>query len=506
MVTPSAAAADRLPVRTKLAFGIGSAAESIAIYAILSYAMIFYAQVKGAPPAWIGMAIAVSLVFDGLTEPIVGSWSDRTKNDKLGRRHPWMYAAPFPIALSFWAFFNPPAGLDDLGLTIWCGVTVTIMRQVMTFFHTPHLALGAEMSSNYYERSRVMAYNSFFTWAGGAGMTWFALRFFFPATPEYPRGLLNPEPWSRFATVMAVVIVVVLFASAWFTRDRIPYLPKPAADTPKFSAAEFFKDVMKALRNINYVWLLIGYFFLSMMIGLREGLRMHLYTFFWDLSSLQLSWFVIGSFAGYATAFLFAARMHGRYDKKKTIIASALAYSIIPAIPIVLGQLGILRPDTPNLLPILILFSGLAFCSVSILQISVMSALADIADENELKFGVRQEGILYSTRALSAKIDQAIGSALAGFVLYLIAFPEDAKSRLEVSASALSGLAWWEGVLAGIPGVFAAICYGQYRINRKSYEATRAALAEKRAAAAAAAPPKEKPGPAAGEPAVAPAE
>jgi len=478
-MTTAPASADRLPLRTKLAFGVGSAAEIIALFSVSSYALLFYNQVLGVSAAWVGLAISASFVLDALVEPIVGSWSDRTSNSKWGRRHPWMFAAPIPIALSFYAIFNPPDGLSPLALAIWCALSVSCMRWAMSAYHTPHLALGAELSPHYTERSKVMAYNSFFSFAGGASMSYIALTFFFPKTAEFHNGLLNPAPWSSFAATMAVAVVLILLTSAWFTRDRIPFLPRPAADTPKFSPVEFFKDMGKALTNVNYVWLLVGYFFLSMMIGLREGLRLYVYGFYWQISSSDLRWFIIGSFAGYATAFIFAARMHGKFDKKLTIIWSGLAYAVVPAIPITLGQFGVLRADTAGLLPILITFAALAYGALSILSISVMSALADVADENELKHGVRQEGILYSTRALAAKLDQAMGTAIAGAVITFIAFPEKAKPG-SVPSDVLFNLALWDGALAAIPGVIAAVCYGRYRINRASYEATRTALAARR--------------------------
>jgi Na+/melibiose symporter-like transporter len=472
------AGADRLSLKTKLAFGVGSAAEMIALYAVSSYAVLFYNQILGVSAAWIGFAIAVSLVFDGLSDPVVGSWSDRTRS-KWGRRHPWMLVAPIPIAVFFYAIFNPPEGLSDLWLAVWCGVSVSLMRQSMTFFHTPHLALGGELSPNYIERSKVMAYNSFFTWAGGTSMTYIALTFFFPASPEFRNGLLNPEPWDNFAFAMGVMIIVVLYASAWFTRDRIPHLPKPPADQPKFSPMEFFRDVAKAMTNVNYVWLLVAYFFLSMMLGLREGLRLYLYSFYWEISSSDMRLFIIGSFIGYATAFIFAARFHRRFDKKKTMIWAAIAYAVFPTVPIVLGQMGVLTPQTPMLLPILIAFAGLGYAAISVLQISTTSALADIADQNELKHGIRQEGVLYATRALAAKVDQAIGTLLAGLVITFIAFPDKAKPG-QVDESVLFNLALWDGVLAMIPGLIAAFCYGQYRINRAAYEKTRADIAARR--------------------------
>ena len=279
------------------------------------------------------------------------------------------------------------------------------------------------------------------------------------------------------------MIVTIIFISTWFTKDRIPYLPQPAHDAPKFSPKVFFGDVLKALTNRNYVWLLVGYFFLSLMLGLRENLRIYLYSYYWQLTTESMRLFVIGSFFGFLTAFLFAARLHGRFDKKRTIIASLLAYAIIPVIPIAMGMTGVLHPGSPGLIWILIAFAGLTYCAFSILAISTMSALADIADENELKHGVRQEGILYSTRALSAKMDQAIGSLAAGSVISFIGLSGKVKPG-EVDSDVLHNLALWDGPVGAIPGIIAAFFYARYRITKATYEDTKVALAARRLAAA----------------------
>lgn len=497
------APADRLPLRTKLGFGLGGAAETVTLYSVSSFALLFYSQVLGVPAHLVGLALSVSLILDAVSDPFVGSISDRTRS-RLGRRHPYLFAAAIPIGLTGWAIFSPPAGLDQTGLLIWLAVAVILMRQAMTFFYVPHLALGAELSPHYTERSKVMGYFSFFNWAGGSLTTIMALRFFFPTTPEYPRGLMNPEPWPKYALAIGLITTVCLLGSAWLTKDRIPHLPQAAEGTKLFSFGEFLGDLWKALRNINYVWLLVAYFFVALMIGLREGLRLYAATFYWDLSSETLSWFVLGSLAGYLTAFIIAPRLHGGIDKKKTIIASALFYALVPPIPLVLGMMGILTPSTPGLAPILIAFAAVQYGAISVLQISVMSALADIADQNELRFGVRQEGVLYATRTLAGKIDLAIGTALAGAVITFIQFPRGAKTAADVPADVLFNLALWDSVLAAIPGIIAVGFYAMYGINRESYERTRAALAERRGAAQPqAARPETPPGAA---PAPAPAE
>ena len=71
---------DRLTLKTKLSFGVGSAAEAIALHTITAYAVLFYNQVLGLPAHMAGIAVSVSLVLDGVIEPMAGSMSDRTRS------------------------------------------------------------------------------------------------------------------------------------------------------------------------------------------------------------------------------------------------------------------------------------------------------------------------------------------------------------------------------------------------------------------------------------------
>jgi Na+/melibiose symporter-like transporter len=131
----------------------------------------------------------------------------------------------------------------------------------------------------------------------------------------------------------------------------------------------------------------------------------------------------------------------------------------------------------------LIAFSVLQHAPFSIMTTTVYSALADIADENELKYGLRQEGVLYSTRTFFGRVDQALGTALAGWVLAYIAFPAKAVPG-QVDESVLMGLAA-AFVLSTIPGLAAVVFFGMLRVTRKTYDTTQAALVQKRSERAA---------------------
>ena len=115
----------------------------------------------------------------------------------------------------------------------------------------------------------------------------------------------------------------------------------------------------------------------------------------------------------------------------------------------------------------------------SILNISVMSALADIADEIELQHGLRQEGILYAARTFFAKLDMSIGHGIATLVLWMIGFP-----KLAQPGQVDGEIIWWLGLVEGpmvvLPGLIASGFYWQYRINKKKYEHTKIALETQR--------------------------
>lgn len=468
-----------LTARLKLAYGFGSTAEAIAITCTTSFLLLFYNQVRGLAPDLVGLALSIGLIVNAVFDPLVGSWSDRTRS-RLGRRHPFMFASILPAAGCFWLLFNPPASLSDTAQLVWLGVMNTLLLQALTLYHTPHLALGGELSGDYLERTSVMAYNTYCLWIGDTLGWLLSFRVFFAATEQFPNGALDPSRWPLFSTVFAVMIGVILFVSSWSTTSRIPYIPKIADSESSFNLRSFARDVGRTLRNRNYVVLLIGLAFLSMMTGIRIGLALYINTYFWRLTNDQISLFVIASFTGYALAAFAVKRLHARFDKRWTGAGALAVYTVGPIIPIALAWAGVIDAQTPGLLAILIGFALLQHVPYSLMTTTIYSALADIADENELRYGMRQEAIFYSTRTFFARVDQALGTALAGWVLAYIAFPRDARPGA-VDPAILSDLAG-AVVLSTIPGLIAAVFYGMLRVTRETHGATQAAIAAKRRA------------------------
>jgi glycoside/pentoside/hexuronide:cation symporter, GPH family len=474
LVTEGASSAPPLTKRLKLSFAVGSTAEAVTFQGTSMFLLLFYNQVLGVSPGLVGLALSAGLMVNAVFEPLVGSWSDRVRT-RYGRRHPFMFASALPIALSFFALFSPPSGLGSDGLLVWLTVMWIIHQQAVSLYEAPHLALGGEMSRDYLERTSIMAYATFFLWIGDALTAFIALRYFFPTTPAFPNGALDPANYPHFALSIATTILILRLYAAWATRKRIPYLSLAEPSTPSFSFVEFWRDIVRALGNRKYVILLFALLFFSLMTGVRNGIYMYKMTYFWEMTNNEISWFIIGSAFGYIFAAFVVKRLHAKLDKRWTGALACFTYTVGPAIPMLLGYLGILTPSTPYLLAILIAFSVLQHAPYSILTTTVRSVIADIADENELRTGLRQEGILYAARQFFQRIDTALGTMLAGWALVFINFPEKATPG-QVDHEIVMGIGL-VFVLTVVPGLIASIFYALAQATRSSYDATQAALA-----------------------------
>ncbi|MEM7002289.1 MAG: MFS transporter [Pseudomonadota bacterium] len=144
----------RVPWPTVVAYGLPAAGAGY-MYLLLSlYVMKFATDILLIAPAVMGVIYSLSRMWDAVSDPLVGYLSDRTTSP-MGRRRTWILASTIPIAAGFYAVFAPPISLEGTALAVWVGVAIIGFYSAMTLFFVPHLSLGAELSDDYHERSRL---------------------------------------------------------------------------------------------------------------------------------------------------------------------------------------------------------------------------------------------------------------------------------------------------------------------------------------------------------------
>ncbi|MBT3427882.1 MAG: hypothetical protein HOI43_01150 [Gammaproteobacteria bacterium] len=464
-----------LSMSTKLAFGLGASGEAASNWIFNALTFFFYNQIIGLSGTLTAAAVTIGIASDAITDPVVGSISDRWRS-KLGRRHPFMFVAPLPLVITIFLIFNPPANLGEMELFAWFTVWTVIMRVFSTFFAVPHLAMGAELTDDYIERTTIMSYNNIFTYLGVIVMhvvVWF---FIFPV---FDNGRMNQSAYSPVVVFCISLIMVSMLASATLTLKQIPRMKKVPEDLPGFSIRQLFLEISDALKNRNYRYLLFGLFFLSVTIGTHETLGLYMGTFYWEFTDHQIGLLILSNVFGYAIGFMVTARVHQLIEKRWAIVWSAAGLSVSWSTAVTL-RLFDLAPEntTLTLVAFVIFFGTIASACGSILNISVMSALADIADDHELKTGRRQEGIFYSARTFFAKLTNGIGHVVAGIALDIIEFPQGVPAS-QIHPDKIAALGIIDGPFAMIWGLIAAVIYAGYRIDKAYHAGVQSELKER---------------------------
>jgi GPH family glycoside/pentoside/hexuronide:cation symporter len=462
---------ERLPFRTRFAYGIGATAESSISMAFNTFNFLFYNNVLGLSGTLCGLAVTIALVFDAISDPLVGSISDRWKS-RLGRRHPFLYVAPIPMAIFFVGIYSPPEGLGEFALFGWFTVLTVLLRTAQTLYQVPHLALGAEMTSGYRERSVLMSYNTVFGLVGTFGVFFLGWSYF----GVLEGGTNNRQGYAAIAWAIALFAIVVVYLSAFFTRDQIPKLSTPPSDLPPFSVGQLMREIGDCLKNGNYRTLVFGIFFLSATLGLHETLGSHLSIFFWELPPQEIRWMVIGAPVGLTLASILTPMVHTRWSKRNALIAGILGMSIAVGTPISLRLFGLFpENDSALVFPILCAFKGFSYCMSAMMVISIASTLADVTDEHELLTGRRQEGVFFAARAFFGKLTTGLGHLLAGIGMDFIAFPTGSEAG-EIAPDIIYQFGILAGPLTLVPGLVSIVFYLKYRIDETRHDEIRLAL------------------------------
>jgi len=466
----------QLTRNTKLAYGIGQMAEGLKNSALGTFVLFYYNQVLGLPGTLAGLALAIALVFDALTDPLAGSISDNWRS-RFGRRHPFMYASAAPLAFAFYLLFTPPEGMTEWGLFSWLTATVLLTRGAMTLYHVPHIALGAELSTDYQERSQIVSIRYVFSFVGffasyGLGFAWF-----FRDTEAFPNGQFNIAAYEPYAISLSVLMLITIVWSGWGTHHRIPHLPQPLGEHLKLSVVgivtRMLKEIWGALNNRSFAWLFAGALVIFVMVGIDGALNLYLYEYFWELDSQEKLYVLLVFPVGIIIGSVVCPTTHKFISKRNGVIIGGIGWSLVQFVPILLRFEGLFPENGTDALVLTLtalkLFQGFAAAQS---LVSFNSMLADIADEHELSTGKRQEGIFFAAASFATKTTSGIGSFIAGVGLDVINWPRGAhiQSAADIPVETLASLGFLYGPIVAGFAVFNVLFILQCKMTRAGHD------------------------------------
>ncbi|MEI9888403.1 MAG: MFS transporter [Rhizomicrobium sp.] len=209
----------------------------------------------------------------------------------------------------------------------------------------------------------------------------------------------------------------------------------------------------EVFRNRSFLILFFTVLIFFVAQGTAGALNLHGSKFFWNLPVDAIQFLSIVAALGLLVGIPIVALL-GPHVEKRTMTLWSLAYIVVAQAGMPLLRIaGVLPPNGPLLTTLLAVNNVLVYGAVTVLAISFQSMMADAADEHELLFGARREGLYFSGTTFSAKAASGIGSFLAGVALDLIAFPVDIAAKggdaIHLTRATVNDLGIVYGVFAG---------------------------------------------------------
>ena len=405
----------------------------------------FYSGDLGVPLASVGVAIALSRLLDVFTDPLIGSLSDRLRIPG-GRRKPWMIIGAPLFLFSLWKIFVPGPEVSAAYLLFWSAA----LYLGFTLIDLPHKAWGAEISTDYDERTRITSWREAIATAGQvallAGLVWLAAD-----------GIEAASTQLHFIAIAVVFILPLLLAlCVFFVQERPPeYYVHPNRSI--WAGLAIVSRNPAFLRMIGCVLLFVS--------GVAvQGTLHRLVLADVMLDESRFSLMILLENLGTLVAVPVWLALSVRLGKHRALMGAAL-WLAIWSLPLVF-----LREGDANLLTTIIVIRGSSFASILFIANSIA---ADVIDVDTLESGEQRSGLFFAVWGMAIKLALALGVVLATVLPSLAGYsPSEAAIPLQIQ----SRLMLIYGVLPALLMALGALFLFRFPITKARHDEVRSEL------------------------------
>jgi GPH family glycoside/pentoside/hexuronide:cation symporter len=392
-------------LRTRVAYSLPAFALAIIGIPVYVYIPKFYTDVVGIDIAVAGALLFGVRLFDAVTDPVMGTLSDRTRS-RFGRRRPYIAVGSVLIAVALYFLFNPPAGSIAWN-TVWFAVWIYALFLFWTLVTVPYESLGPEITYDYNARTVLFAWRDGFLIAGTLAAA---------ASPALVQAIFQTGDdaagqRSQFFWISVIYAPLVVGMCAWCVR-----VIRERDDGPSVASTAGWRDFLTVFDNRPFMILLAAYTISA--IGSNLPATLILYYVQYVLGSSQADLFLLLYFMTGILLLPVWVRLASRFGKKETWVASMAVNTV--------AFLGVffLGPGDTAIYAVLVVISGIGFGATLALPSSIQ---ADVIDYDELKTGRRREGRYIGLWSIAKKLAAAVGVGVGLAVLGAVGYTPNAQ-------------------------------------------------------------------------------
>ena len=446
MTTPQRLSRSRL-----VAYSAPSLVTAVAALPLALFVPAFYADDLGVPLAAVGGAIALSRLLDVVTDPLIGALSDRL-HLPLGRRKPWMLLGAPIFLLALWKIFVPGDQASAAYLAVWSA----LLYLGFTMIDLPHKAWGAELSTDYDERSRVTGWREAIATLGQVGLlaavVWLA-----------GRGVEDAADQLRGIAIAIIIGLPILLAIC------LTSVPEGSPEGFRHERRSTLAGLKIVARNPAFVRMVACVVFFVSGVAIQGTLhRLVLADVMADEGRFPIMILLenVATLAGIPLWLAISVRL----GKHRTLMAAAM-WIAVWSLPLIWLREG----QTAAMIAIIVI-RGSSFASILFLANSIA---ADVIDVDTLESGEQRSGLFFAVWGMTIKLSLAVGVVLGTTLPSVLGYDPAAQ----LIASAVQGRLMWVygGVPALLMGFGAIVLYG-FPITRERHAEVRAELVRRSAA------------------------
>ena len=473
MKKPTTAPEDIVPIGQKVAFGAGHLVLNL-LPGSLAIFMFFLLTAFGMDPFLAGLLGGLPRIFDAITDPIMGFISDNTKS-KWGRRRPYIFIGAIASGILFAILWQLDPENSQM-FNFWYFLILSMVFLIgNTMFATPLIGLGYEMTSDYNERTRLMAFSQIIGQIAWMIVPWFWVLIANPNVFE-----TQAIGVQKLSVIVGSICIVLGLLPALFCKGidsaHMENRKKITFKTMFSNVKDLFQGIIQVSKNKPFMKLCGATFLVFNGFQLVASFSFFIIVFFmfngdYGLAGTWPAWF--STVMAFVTAFLVipvVSWMSNRYGKRKAFIYSTL----ISIVGYILKWWGF-DPDMPWLL-----FMPIPFISFGIggLFTLMMSMTADVCDLDELENGMpRKEGTFGAIYWWMVKLGQALALVLGGLVLKIVGFDQNAAMQ---SVETLTKLRLADIIIPAITAALAVWVMWSYSLDEKRAREIKEVLVKRR--------------------------
>ncbi len=447
----------------KLGYASASFGDAATYSFINTFLLFFLTTVAEIEPAAAGTIIIAGSVWNTIINPIIGYLSDGCAS-KWGRRRPFLAVMAPALGASVFLLFT---AFDILPVIkpLYYGAILMIFWTAFTGFFVPHLALGAEYTQDYNERTDLRSYSSIINMTGSLiGMVLPSLLAEFFVS----KGISLEGAWSCTGALVGITSTASILITVRASKGiDLPCDTAGQSVLPKLRIKELFAEYLEVIRLKPVIFLMLTSLFALIANAMLSSDLMYYFTYNQGMSAKEISLVFLYKTGIAIILVLIVRQVSSKTDKRTALM---LDFAVGAA-----GITVMFFVEISGTWTLLIFMLFVTIC-VSIYWQLMPAIIYDVCEYDELETGHQRQGVIVSLQGLVEALAAGIGAQLLGIVLQLAGFNGEAAVQTE---SALKAVELSVTVLPAVFLVLAFVCLKKYPITKAKFEEIQRQLAEK---------------------------